>query len=249
MRSREQFVWWQAVLVLMTVFALWAPWPARAQTIQNDPQPPRLVADSPAAGAWQNTLTSSLRLLAIEHFVRVTFHEKTQRDLGGPFLADYMRSLRRPDGWGDGDGWGMNYVGHPLHGAAAGYVWLGSRREDEVDELFSKAYLASRGRAAAFAAAYSLQFELGPLSEASIGNVGMHPNTTGWVDHVMTPAGAFGLMIAEDWLDRALVTRFESRVRNPFFRLLTRMALNPSRSFALVAQGEMPWERRRRPLR
>jgi hypothetical protein len=77
----------------------------------------------------------------------------------------------------------------------------------------------------------------------------MHPNTTGWVDHVMTPAGAFGLIIAEDWLDRAVVTPFESRVRNPLVRMLTRMALNPSRSFALVAQGEMPWERRRRRLR
>jgi hypothetical protein len=160
-----------------------------------------------------------------------------------------MRSLRRPDGWGDGDVWGVNYVGHPIHGAAAGYVWLGSRREDEVAGPFSKAYLASRARAAAFAAVYSLQFELGPLSEASIGNVGMHPNTTGWVDHVMTPAGAFGLIIAEDWLDRAVVTPFESRVRNPLVRMLTRMALNPSRSFALVAQGDMPWERRRRRLR
>jgi hypothetical protein len=65
----------------------------------------------------------------------------------------------------------------------------------------------------------------------------------------MTPAGAFGLMIAEDWLDRALVVRFESRVRNPLLRMLTRMALNPSRSFALVAQGEAPWARRGRPLR
>jgi hypothetical protein len=249
MGSGKKLVSSQALVVLMLALAAWAPRPAGAQTIQNDPQPQRLGGEVPAARAWQNTLTGSLRLLAIEHFVRVTFHEKTQRDLGGPFLADYIRSLRRPDGWGDGDGWGVNYVGHPIHGAAAAYVWLGSRSEDEVAGSFSKAYLASRARAAAFAAVYSLQFELGPLSEASIGNVGMHPNTTGWVDHVVTPAGAFGLMVAEDWLDRAVVTRIESRIRNPVVRILTRMAFNPSRSFALVAQGEMPWERRRRRLR
>lgn len=45
-----------------------------------------------------------------------------------------------------------------------------------------------------------VQFEFGPFSEASIGNVGLRPNTTGWVDHVVTPAGALGIMIAEDAL-------------------------------------------------
>jgi hypothetical protein len=50
----------------------------------------------------------------------------------------------------------------------------------------------------AWAAGYSLQFEIGPLSEASIGNVGMRPQTTGWVDYVVTPLGAFGLIAAED---------------------------------------------------
>ena len=45
---------------------------------------------------------------------------------------------------------------------------------------------------------YSFQFEFGPLSEASIGNVGLRPNTTGWVDHVITPVGALGFMVAED---------------------------------------------------
>ena len=56
-----------------------------------------------------------------------------------------------------------------------------------------------------FSAAYSLQFEIGPLSEASIGNVGMRPETTGWVDHVITPMGAFGLIVVEDALDRYAV--------------------------------------------
>ena len=39
-----------------------------------------------------------------------------------------------------------------------------------------------------------------PLSEASIGNVGPNPATNGWVDHVVTPVGAFGLIVAEDAL-------------------------------------------------
>jgi hypothetical protein len=43
-----------------------------------------------------------------------------------------------------------------------------------------------------------VQFEFGPLSEASIGNVGMRPGTTGWVDHIVTPAGALWFTVAED---------------------------------------------------
>ena len=37
---------------------------------------------------------------------------------------------------------------------------------------------------------YSLQFEFGPFSEAAIGNLGLRTDTSGWVDHVVTPAGA-----------------------------------------------------------
>ena len=46
---------------------------------------------------------------------------------------------------------------------------------------------AARARATAWAAVYSFQFELGPFSEASIGNVGLRANTAGSVDHVVTP--------------------------------------------------------------
>lgn len=48
------------------------------------------------------------------------------------------------------------------------------------------------------------------MSEASLGNVGLRPNTTGWVDHVVTPAGALGFMAAEDALDRYVIVRIES---------------------------------------
>ena len=60
----------------------------------------------------------------------------------------------------------------------------------------------------------AMQFEIGPLGEDSIGNVGMRPETTGWVDHVVTPAGAFGLIVAEDALDPFLVRWIEERTTN-----------------------------------
>jgi len=100
-------------------------------------------------------------------------------------------------------------------------------------------YWSSRARAAAWAAGYSLQFEIGPLSEASIGNVGMRPETTGWVDHVITPIGAFGLIVVEDALDRYAVKWVEQRVGNRYLRMLIRMAANPGRTLSIRARGRL----------
>jgi hypothetical protein len=100
----------------------------------------------------------------------------------------------------------------------------------------------------AWVAAYSLQFEVGPLSEASIGNVGMKPGTTGWVDHVVTPAGALGWIVAEDALDRFVVRWLERRVRNEALRASLRLALNPGRALSNSSSGRVPWFREGRPL-
>ena len=99
-----------------------------------------------------------------------------------------------------------------------------------------------------FSAAYSLQFEIGPLSEASIGNVGMRPETTGWVDYVITPIGAFGLIVVEDALDRYAVKWTEERVPNRYLRMLIRLAANPGRTLSNSASGRPPWHRDGRPI-
>jgi hypothetical protein len=205
---------------------------------------------TPAPSTWKGAVVDSLRLLLIEHSTRIMFQSKTRRELGGPFFRDYVRSVKTPDTWDDGDSWGVNYVGHPIHGAAAGFVWLDHEDGSHDPALgFSKAYWASRGRALAWAAAYSVQFEFGPLSEASIGNVGLHAGTTGWVDHVVTPVGAFAFMVAEDALDRHLIVRVESWTGNRVLRAIARSILNPSRTMSNAAQGRLPWFRAARPLR
>lgn len=64
--------------------------------------------------------------------------------------------LKIPDTWGDGDSWAINYVGHPIHGAASGFIWLD--HEDGAHDpkfAFSKEYWTSRGRATAWAAVYT----------------------------------------------------------------------------------------------
>jgi hypothetical protein len=204
---------------------------------------------SPTSSTWKGAFTDSLRLLMVEHATRIAFQPKTRRELGGHFFEDYRRSLKMPTTWHDGDGPAVNYIGHPIHGAAAGFIWLDHESGSHDPRLgFSKAYWASRGRATAWSAAYSLQFEFGLLSEASIGNVGLHPNTTGWVDHVITPVGALAFMVAEDALDRYLITRIETWTSNQFLRVLARTVLNPSRTLSNGVQGRAPFYRAARPI-
>ena len=142
----------------------------------------------------------------------------------------------------------MNYIGHPIHGAAAGFVWIAARNEKAAPD-FSRQFWASRGKAAIWAGVYSLQFEFGPVSEASIGNVGMHPAHTGWVDHVVTPAGAFAFMVLEDVVDEHVILKLERATGNVVLRAAIRIALNPARSMSAMAQGQMPWTRADRQLR
>jgi hypothetical protein len=191
----------------------------------------------------------SIKLLMIEHGTRIAFQEKTRRELRGPFWSDYRRSIRWPQTWEDSDSWVVNYLGHPIHGAAAGLIWLDHTGHAASRISLKPSYWASRGWGAAFIAGYSLQFELGPLSEASIGNVGLHPEATGWVDHVVTPVGGFALLVAEDALDRFFVEWVERRTGNAVARAALRMLFGPARTMANLAESRAPWARTTRPLR
>jgi hypothetical protein len=233
-----------AIAFVTVVVLSIAPAAAEEQILDGPSNP------SSAGPTWKGAIADSFRLLMLEHLGRIAFQSKTRRELGGPFIRDYIRSAKMPKTWGDGDRWYVNYVGHPGHGAAAGFIWLDHEDGAHDPQLgFSREYWASRGRAVAWAAAYSVQFEFGPLSEASIGNVGLRPGTTGWVDHVVTPAGALGLIVAEDALDRHFITLVESWTGNRVVRAIVRTVFNPSRALSNLAQGRTLWHRPERALR
>ena len=241
-----------ALTTTLLLGAMVAPVWAQAAAASEDDNPRR---DAPpastgmsATSTFRGAFEASFRLLLLEHGGRILFQQKTRRELGGPFFSEYAKSVKVPRTWGDGDGWFVNYIGHPIHGAAAGRTWL--LHHPDSDESFgsSGAYWASRALAAQWAAFYSLQFEFGPLSEASIGNVGLRANTTGWVDHVITPVGAFALILGEDALDQYVVQLIERHTASRVLRATVRILLNPSRALANVADGRTPWYRRRGPL-
>ncbi len=92
-----------------------------------------------------------------------------------------------------------------------------------------------------------MQFEIGPLSEATIGHIQQEYPQVGFVDHVITPTIGTGWTIAEDYLDRELIQRAETKLHNSWLRMLLRSGLNPSRSFANLMSGNVPWHRDDRP--
>src|SRR5262249_40134562 len=103
--------------------------PSTSPSPPPDPQSPATQRMRPAEPIGQKgrdfagALVDSLKLVSLEHVMRITFQEKTRAELGGPFWSDYVRSVRVPQQWDDTDRWYVNYVGHPIHGAGAGIIW------------------------------------------------------------------------------------------------------------------------------
>jgi hypothetical protein len=262
------------VLTILVALAFWTPAAAQAQPIASTSFPPFEApldetsvesrggsktgdtSDSSAAAAqtlsggtdYRGAIRDSIRLLLIQHAVRVSTQDKTRRALAGPFFSDYRRSVAMPLQWGDTDSGLTNYVLHPGQGAASGFIWLQNSPGGEMPFALTTDYMHSRLWATLWALGYSLQFEIGPFSEASIGNVGMRRETAGWVDHVLTPVGGLGIMMAEDMLDRFVVRKLEERTGSPVVRAMLRMFLTPSRATANVSGMRAPWYRAGRPI-
>lgn len=196
-----------------------------------------------ASVEWQPLLRQSMFFLGVQHGFRLMTEPGTRDGLRGSYLRGYLRALGNMRGWADGDPFYVNYVGHPLAGAVAGNIWLQNDPAYRGYEFGDPRYWKGRLRAMAFAWAYSTQFEIGPLSEASLGQIQAHYPQIGFVDHVVTPVIGTGWMIAEDWLDKYALRRLEDRVSNRWVRLLTRSSLNPSRSMANLMAGRVPWNR------
>ncbi len=212
---------------------------------EDFPRPGEQPRGADVAGA----IGDSFRLLSMQHGLRIAIESKTRRELGGPFFKDYTSSLRMPRTWGDTDSWLVNYVGHPGQGAASAWVWLHNDGRADAERLGrSRSYWTSRARALAWSAAYSTQFEMGPYSEASIGNVGLKPETVGWTDYVITPLGGIALVIVEDALDQHVLRKLERTTSSQALRALYRSIITPNRAIANVAGGRWPWHRRDRGL-
>lgn len=200
----------------------------------------------PRGVQWKPLLNQSFRFLLFENAFRYATEPGT-RNPNLPYFKGYLDAVGNLHGWADGDPFYVNYVGHPMQGAVAAYIWTtNDTRYRYVHFGKDPEYWKSRLRAAAFAWAYSEWTEIGPgISEAAIGNIQAFFPQQGFVDHVVTPTIGLGWMIAEDVVDQYVVRYVEGKTENRVLRVLVRGGLNPSRSLANVMSGRWPWDRPR----
>lgn len=204
---------------------------------------------------WGGAVKQSVFFLGIMHGFRMATEPESRADLRGPFFKDYFATVRKVRGWEDGDPFIVNYIGHPMQGAVTGFVQIQNDPKATRQELsMSKEYWRSRLKAMGWAALFSTQFELGPISEASLGNIGLKlsdkgKNPMALVDLVVTPTVGTAWLVGEDALDRYLIRGIESKVTNRLVRLLVRSLLNPSRSMSNLLRLKYPWHRDTRSLR
>lgn len=174
-------------------------------------------------------------------------------ELRGKFFPDWINAVKGLHGWDDGDPHLDNYVGHPLQGAITGYIQVQNDRKGRMQEFGKNPqYWKSRLKAMAWSAAYSTQFELGPVSEASIGNTGGYVyfgrdgktlvNGLAYVDLVVTPLGGMGWMVGEDALDKYFIKKVEHKMPR-FLGKVLRAGLNPARSASNMLRWKAPWYR------
>src|SRR5207249_202835 len=132
-----------------------------------------LLPSTPRKSAfhWKRALFETFTFFSIEqaYLVRKEYHWVTAEN-GVPFnhyWSDYTHSLSTwaHSGWDDGDPFLDNYIGHPIQGALSGYIQVQNDPQGEKLEFSnSRAYWRSRLKAMLWNAAYSTQWEIGPLS-------------------------------------------------------------------------------------
>jgi len=211
----------------------------------NEVAPVRAKLTGEQSFHWSMAIKQSLLFLGVQHGYAMT-QPKTRRDLKGPFFKDYVRSVKSLHGWEDGGRFFTNYVAHPMQGSLLGFIQIQNDPKGmNLSYDKSHAYWRSRLKALAWSAAWSTQFEIGPVSQASIGNVGLHGKQT-YIDLVVTPIGGFGLLVMEDFVDKHIIHRIERRSSGNFYiKVASRVFLNPTRSVANLLRFKTPWYRDR----
>ncbi len=198
---------------------------------------------------WLPAISQSLFFTGIQHAVRFTEPE-TRRRFSGPFFPDWFESAKSlfGAGWDDGGHDFTNYLAHPAAGSVWGFIYRHNHRSEQMLEIdWNRSYVSHLGKSMLWSFVWSLQFELGPFSESSLGNVYEScpwcARSVAWVDIVVTPLVGVGVLsVAEDALDRWVIKKLELKT-NKVGRGVLRVVLNPTRAFAMLMGFKKPWHR------
>jgi hypothetical protein len=196
---------------------------------------------------WRPATRESLLYTGIMHGFNLSTEAGTRDAMTGPWLKDYLDSVSELRGWSDGDKFVSPYIGHTIEGGIFGYIERQNNpKYRDVQWGDGRPYFISLLQSMAYSAIWHTQWKIGPVSEASIGNVMLHASP-GFITLADTPTLGAIEMIGEDAADRYVITGLENRTANRMLLLLARCFLNPSRSFANVMAFRKPWNRPMRP--
>ncbi len=193
---------------------------------------------------WRSAIQQSLVFLAVQHGYAFT-QPKTREALKGKFFKDYADSVKSLHGWDDGGKFFTNYIAHPMQGSMTGFIYVQNDPKAARQKFgLSGDYWRSRLKAMAWTTVWSVQFEIGPISQASIGNIGLKGKQT-WEDIIVTPTLGTAMLVTEDALDRFVMQPIERKTDNFYIRIFSRMLLSPTRIFANLLRFKAPWYRDR----
>ena len=225
-----------------------SPTPRSADSLQPIIKPGQEASEQQRGVDWGHLVGQSLFFMSVEQAFRCSREEGTRNAFSTPFFQGYFNSVGNLHGWNDGDPFYVNYIGHTMQGAVSGYIWRHNDRAfSNIEFGKNRKYWKGQLRSGAYSFLYSALFEIGPVSEATIGNTQAYYPEQGFVDFVVTPVVGMGWSIGEDAVDQYLIRYIEAHTANPWLRLLARGGLNPARSMANVMAFRAPWHRDNRP--
>jgi hypothetical protein len=236
------------------------------EAVAVPPSRPVTVAKAPDQSGgihWGSLVRQWWTWIAIEQVERIAKEGKTRNQLSGPFFRDWFDtvSVYHFDNWNDGGKVITSYVGHPAQGSIAQAIfWQNNDRVRFLDQDFhNPAYRHALLEAFAFATVDAVLWKVGPLSESSIGNVGLPVkwwdkdckqihipcvDRTGVSDMVMNEVGGTAMTIGFQWLDKHVQKRIiEEHFENRGVIYLTRVLTNPTQSIANAVRFKWPWYR------
>ena len=220
---------------------------AAADLLRNEKIQPVIEPGWNTRVRWMPALMESFYYTGIMHSFDITTEAGTRDTLNGHWFQHYMQSVGSLRGWSDGDTFMAPYAGHPIEGSVFGYIF---RQNDpkyrDVQWGDGRDYFISLLRSMAYSAAWHAQWKIGPISEASIGNVMLHASP-GFITLVDTPTLGAVTMMVEDVADRYAIMGLENHTDNGVILILARCFLSPGRSFANLMAFRVPWNRDTRP--
>lgn len=211
---------------------------------------------------WGPLLREWFLNLTMEHTVRILKEPKTRDALSGRYFNDWFSTVSTYnfDRWDDNDKFITSNLSHPMQGAiVAAIFWQNDNNVRFSEQDFhSAAYRHALLHAFAFVTFDAVQWKLGPLSESSIGNVGLPAHwweadckqlnarcepRTGLNDLLLNEIGGIPMTIGFQWLDKHLQKGIEARTESRGLIDATRMLTNPPATVANILRFRRPWFR------